>query len=76
MRIGDIGRNNFEPANTTNMELSKQERKLAREKIEDYHKKRLAEFFEYVLEKGNEYKQGKIDIFEMDYIVHIFHQQS
>lgn len=49
---------------------------MAREKIEDYHKKRLAEFFELVLEKGNEYKQGKIDIFEMDYIVHIFHQQS
>ena len=59
-----------------NMELSKEERVLAREKIENYHRKKLAELFEYVLEKGSKYKQGKVDIFEMDHIVHIFHQQS
>ena len=58
------------------MELSTEERKLARERIENYHRKKLAELFKCVLEKSSAYEQGKVGIFEMNYIVDIFHQQS
>ena len=58
------------------MKLSKEERKEAREKIEDYHKKKQAELLDYVVKKIEEYKKGKVDVFEMDYIIHIYHKQS
>lgn len=56
--------------------LNKTERKEAREKIEEYHKKKLGELMEYVFEKVEEYKKGKIDAFDLDYVIHIFHKQS
>jgi len=43
------------------MKLSKEERKEAREKIEDYHKKKQAELLDYVVKKIEEYKKDLLN---------------
>lgn len=54
-------------------ELSKEERKKAREKIAAYHQKKLGELMEAAYQKIVEFKSGKITAFEADYAIHIYH---
>lgn len=56
--------------------LSKAERKAARERIEKYHQKKLVELQKVVYDKFEEFYQGQIDAFELDYVIHIYHKQS
>jgi len=58
------------------MSVLPKERKAARQKIEDYHQAKLAELQKFVHDKFNEFYAGKINAFELDHVIHIYHKQS
>lgn len=57
-------------------ELSKEDRKRARKKIEIYHQKKLGELIEIIYKKIIEFRNGNISAFEADYAIHVYHEQS
>ncbi|CAG0955636.1 MAG: hypothetical protein OIN86_06585 [Candidatus Methanoperedens sp.] len=57
--------------------LTKTERKEARARIDQYYQKKLAELQKYIYESFREfYAAGKMNVFELDRIIHIYHKQS
>jgi hypothetical protein len=56
--------------------LTKTERKEARARIDQYYQKKLAELQKYIYESFREFYAGKMNVFELDRIIHIYHKQS
>lgn len=56
--------------------LNKTERAEARKRIEKYHQKKLADLQKVVFDNSQEFYKGKINAFELDQIIHIYHKQS
>lgn len=56
--------------------LTKTERKEARARIDQYYQKKLAELQKYIYESFEEFCAGKMNVFELDRIIHIYHRQS
>lgn len=53
-----------------------QERKKVRQYIETYHQNKLKDLQQFVFKKFKEFYQGKIDAFDLDQVIHAYHQQS
>ncbi|MCE8422562.1 MAG: hypothetical protein J5U17_06755 [Candidatus Methanoperedens sp.] len=56
--------------------LTKTERKEERARIDQYYQKKLAELQKYIYESFGEFYAGKMNVFELDRIIHIYHKQS
>ena len=57
-------------------EMSKAERKAARERLNAYYLRKQQELLAPVIEAIDRYRRGEIDAWEMDYIIHVYHRQS
>ncbi len=56
--------------------LTKAERKEARARIDQYYQNKLFELQKYIYESFGEFYGGKMNAFELDRIIHIYHKQS
>jgi hypothetical protein len=56
--------------------LNKLQIKEARIRIEKHHQEKLIQLQGYILEGFNQLENGKIDAFELDRIIHLYHRQS
>jgi hypothetical protein len=63
-------------AKINNKELTKSECKGARIRIEKYHKEKLAKLQQQVAEALEECRNGKLNEFDVDHVIHIYHKQS
>ena len=56
--------------------LTKTERVVARNRIENYHQIKLLELLEPIRQALSECDTGKMDVFELEKIIHIHHRQA
>lgn len=68
--------NTFKNMLNESQSFDKEQCKAARKAIGDYHKKKLAELQKFVYDKFQDFYAGKIDAFELDHVIHIYHRQS
>ncbi len=64
----------FLPA--SDKKLTKTERKEARARIDLYYQKKLAELQKCIYESFGDFYSGKMNVFELDSTIHIYHKQS
>ena len=58
------------------MSLTKQERKLLRERLEKFHQEKLIELQEFIFKRFEDFHKGIINVFDLDRVIHIHHKQS